>query len=127
MTTTPQRVALLAPLSGVLVPLERVPDPVFAQRTVGEGVLIDPTSSERAAVRAGDRLRHRQGRKAPAAAAVSAAGRGFRADGRLVGGADSGNANSGTASRLLAARPTEAIRVSAWGPDGAAAVRALAA
>ncbi|TLZ46652.1 MAG: PTS glucose transporter subunit IIA, partial [Gammaproteobacteria bacterium] len=38
MTTTPQRVALLAPLSGVLVPLERVPDPVFAQRTVGDGV-----------------------------------------------------------------------------------------
>src|SRR6202008_775584 len=46
MSTTPRRVALLAPLSGVLVPLERVPDPVFAQRTVGDGVSIDPTSSE---------------------------------------------------------------------------------
>src|ERR1700739_3395853 len=46
MSTAPQRVALLAPLSGVLVPLERVPDPVFAQRTVGDGVSIDPTSSE---------------------------------------------------------------------------------
>src|SRR2546429_10027796 len=53
MTTTPQRVALLAPLSGVLVPLERVPDPVFAQRTVGDGVSIDPTSCEVLAPAAG--------------------------------------------------------------------------
>src|SRR5438067_776854 len=53
MTTTPQRVALLAPLSGVLVPLERVPDPVFAQRTVGDGVSIDPTSGELLAPAAG--------------------------------------------------------------------------
>lgn len=35
---------LLAPLSGVVVPLDRVPDPVFAQRLVGDGVALDPTS-----------------------------------------------------------------------------------
>src|SRR5512141_2114170 len=37
--------ALCAPLSGVLVSLDEVPDPVFAQRMVGDGVSIDPTSS----------------------------------------------------------------------------------
>ena len=37
---------LLAPLSGVLVPLESVPDPVFAGRMVGDGISIDPTSAE---------------------------------------------------------------------------------
>ncbi|MFA6319065.1 MAG: phosphoenolpyruvate--protein phosphotransferase [Elusimicrobiota bacterium] len=36
---------LLAPLDGWIVPLENVPDPVFAQRIVGDGVSIDPTSS----------------------------------------------------------------------------------
>jgi len=37
---------LLAPLSGVLVPLASVPDPAFARKLVGDGVSIDPTSSE---------------------------------------------------------------------------------
>ena len=37
---------LRAPLSGVLVPIDRVPDPVFAQRMVGDGLSIDPTSEE---------------------------------------------------------------------------------
>ena len=37
---------LSAPLSGVLVPLDQVPDAVFAQRMVGDGVSIDPLSSE---------------------------------------------------------------------------------
>ncbi|MCX7175916.1 MAG: phosphoenolpyruvate--protein phosphotransferase [Proteobacteria bacterium] len=37
---------ILAPLSGVLVPLESVPDPVFAQKMVGDGVSLDPTSTE---------------------------------------------------------------------------------
>ncbi len=32
-------------MSGILVPLDQVPDPVFAQRMVGDGVSIDPTSS----------------------------------------------------------------------------------
>src|SRR6185436_33317 len=35
---------LLSPLSGPVWPLERVPDPVFAQKMVGDGLSIDPTS-----------------------------------------------------------------------------------
>lgn len=35
-----------APLSGVLVPLHEVPDPVFSQKMVGDGIAIDPTSEE---------------------------------------------------------------------------------
>jgi multiphosphoryl transfer protein len=35
-------VTLLAPVRGVLVPLETVPDPVFAQKMVGEGISLDP-------------------------------------------------------------------------------------
>lgn len=35
---------LKAPLTGVLVPIEQVPDPVFAQKMVGEGISIDPLS-----------------------------------------------------------------------------------
>ncbi|NLI78413.1 MAG: phosphoenolpyruvate--protein phosphotransferase [Candidatus Riflebacteria bacterium] len=38
--------SLLAPLSGLIVPLERVPDPVFAQKLVGDGLSIDPTSQD---------------------------------------------------------------------------------
>jgi phosphotransferase system IIA component len=40
--------SLVAPLSGWLVPLEQVPDPVSAQRMVGDGVSIDPTSASTA-------------------------------------------------------------------------------
>src|SRR5262245_23544118 len=36
--------ALKAPLSGFLMPIERVPDPVFAQKMVGDGIAVDPTS-----------------------------------------------------------------------------------
>lgn len=36
---------LVAPLSGVLTPLEQVPDPVFAQKMVGDGIAIDPLSN----------------------------------------------------------------------------------
>ncbi|MCC7635110.1 phosphoenolpyruvate--protein phosphotransferase [Stenotrophomonas rhizophila] len=39
-----QPLQLLAPLSGVLIPLDQVPDPVFAGRVIGDGVCIDPTS-----------------------------------------------------------------------------------
>lgn len=35
---------LKAPLTGVIVPIEQIPDPVFAQKMVGEGVSIDPLS-----------------------------------------------------------------------------------
>ncbi|WP_090140588.1 phosphoenolpyruvate--protein phosphotransferase [Limnohabitans sp. DM1] len=38
------QLVIMAPLSGVLVDLESVPDPVFAQKLVGDGVSIDPTS-----------------------------------------------------------------------------------
>ena len=36
---------LLAPLSGIIVPLGSVPDPVFAGKLAGDGIAIDPTSS----------------------------------------------------------------------------------
>jgi len=35
-----------APLSGILVALEDVPDPVFAQKVVGDGISIDPTTQQ---------------------------------------------------------------------------------
>ena len=38
-------VSLRAPLSGIVWPLERVPDPVFAQKMVGDGASIDPTDA----------------------------------------------------------------------------------
>ncbi|MBL8651768.1 MAG: phosphoenolpyruvate--protein phosphotransferase [Sphingopyxis sp.] len=37
-------VAIYAPLTGILGPLAQVPDPVFAQRLVGDGVAIEPLS-----------------------------------------------------------------------------------
>ncbi|HEY3815143.1 MAG TPA: phosphoenolpyruvate--protein phosphotransferase [Caulobacteraceae bacterium] len=36
---------LIAPLSGWVAPLDEAPDPVFAERMMGDGVLIDPTSA----------------------------------------------------------------------------------
>jgi phosphocarrier protein FPr len=36
---------ILSPLSGQICPLERVPDPVFAQKLVGDGIAIDPTDA----------------------------------------------------------------------------------
>src|SRR5678815_2911897 len=38
------RIQLVAPLSGHLLPIEAVPDPVFAQQMVGGGVSLDPVS-----------------------------------------------------------------------------------
>jgi phosphoenolpyruvate-protein phosphotransferase len=38
------QLSIKAPLSGVLVPLDTVPDPVFSQKMVGDGIAIDPTS-----------------------------------------------------------------------------------
>ena len=46
-------VELIAPLSGVLVPIDTVPDPVFAQKMVGDGISLDPTSNELLAPAAG--------------------------------------------------------------------------
>jgi phosphocarrier protein FPr len=37
-------IELRAPLDGVIFPLEQVPDPVFAQKMVGDGLSIDPLS-----------------------------------------------------------------------------------
>ena len=42
----PSPVEIRAPLSGVIIPLDSVPDPVFARKMMGDGVAIDPTSSE---------------------------------------------------------------------------------
>lgn len=49
----PGEIELVAPVSGFLVPLEHVPDPVFAQRLVGDGVSIDPINGEVVAPAAG--------------------------------------------------------------------------
>lgn len=37
-----KELVLLAPVSGVIYPLERVPDPVFSQKLAGDGISIDP-------------------------------------------------------------------------------------
>ena len=42
VTSRATRVTILAPVRGVLVPMETIPDPVFAQKLVGEGISIDP-------------------------------------------------------------------------------------
>jgi phosphocarrier protein FPr len=39
---TPSSVTLLAPLSGIVVPLDRVPDPAFARRLAGDGLALEP-------------------------------------------------------------------------------------
>ena len=38
-----QNIILKAPLSGVVYPIEQVPDPVFSHKMVGDGLSIDPT------------------------------------------------------------------------------------
>jgi phosphocarrier protein FPr/phosphocarrier protein len=38
-------IVLVAPFSGWLTPLEEVPDPVFAERMMGNGVAIDPVEA----------------------------------------------------------------------------------
>ena len=35
---------ILAPLSGQVVPLDQVPDDVFAQKVLGDGIAIAPSS-----------------------------------------------------------------------------------
>lgn len=55
MTVAPVgTVSLFAPLTGILVPIENVPDPVFAQKMVGEGFSIDPLSDVLVAPVAGE-------------------------------------------------------------------------
>ena len=43
--TTSPTLRFVSPISGQIWPLERVPDPVFAQKMVGDGLSIDPTDS----------------------------------------------------------------------------------
>ncbi len=45
MADTYQKRVLLAPLSGDVLPLEQVPDPVFAQKMVGDGIAIMPSGT----------------------------------------------------------------------------------
>ena len=40
----PTKISLISPLDGVIVPLEKVPDPVFSQHMLGNGMAIMPTS-----------------------------------------------------------------------------------
>ena len=42
---SPTTVELIAPLTGILLPIEQVPDPVFAKKMVGEGISIDPLTN----------------------------------------------------------------------------------
>lgn len=51
--TDPRPLQLLAPLPGVLIPLSDVPDPVFAERVIGDGLCIDPTAETLCAPMAG--------------------------------------------------------------------------
>lgn len=39
------QIQLLAPLTGLIIPLEQVPDPVFSQKTLGPGIAIDPVTN----------------------------------------------------------------------------------
>ena len=38
-------ITLLAPFAGWLTPLDEVPDPVFAERMMGDGIAVDPTEA----------------------------------------------------------------------------------
>jgi multiphosphoryl transfer protein len=56
------KIDLLAPLSGVFVPIEQCPDPVFSARTLGDGMSIDPTDNILLAPCAGEVVQlHRAG------------------------------------------------------------------
>ncbi|MGZ3770007.1 MAG: phosphoenolpyruvate--protein phosphotransferase [Bdellovibrio sp.] len=43
--TTEQMLIFKSPLTGCLVPIEEIPDPVFSQKLVGDGISIDPLDS----------------------------------------------------------------------------------
>ncbi|MDR0417462.1 MAG: glucose PTS transporter subunit IIA, partial [Propionibacteriaceae bacterium] len=45
---------IIAPLTGVMTPLEQVPDPVFARKMVGDGFSVDPLSDTLVAPVAGE-------------------------------------------------------------------------
>ncbi len=56
MTSVTDDLILLAPLQGWAMPVEETPDPVFADKMLGEGVAIDPTLGELRAPCAGEVL-----------------------------------------------------------------------
>lgn len=37
---------IVAPVTGTAIPLDKVPDPIFAEKTVGDGIAIIPSGSE---------------------------------------------------------------------------------
>ncbi len=43
-STSTHSLQLFAPLSGPVIPIEKVPDPVFAQKMMGDGIAIDPVT-----------------------------------------------------------------------------------
>ena len=49
--------SLLAPLSGQAIPLDQVPDDVFSQKILGDGIAIIPTDGKIYAPIDGDRKR----------------------------------------------------------------------
>lgn len=48
-----KRVAILSPFSGKIVPIQDVPDPVFAGQMLGDGLAVDPQSGTAVAPIAG--------------------------------------------------------------------------
>ena len=38
-----KEIQLLAPLNGTIIPIEEVPDPVFSQKMMGDGIAIQPS------------------------------------------------------------------------------------
>ncbi|MBM7584242.1 PTS system glucose-specific IIA component [Bacillus pakistanensis] len=42
----PTTVSIYSPLSGNLLPLEQVPDPVFSQKMMGDGLAVEPTDGK---------------------------------------------------------------------------------
>lgn len=53
-TQIPNKLVLKAPLSGVIFPIEQVPDPVFSGKMVGDGISIDPVDQALIAPFAGE-------------------------------------------------------------------------
>lgn len=51
------RIDVIAPLDGIVVELETVPDEVFAQKMAGDGVAINPTGELAVAPLAGDLIK----------------------------------------------------------------------
>ena len=45
LSTAISNVTINAPIEGLVVPIETVPDPVFAQKMVGDGLAIEPTTN----------------------------------------------------------------------------------